>query len=175
MEEQFIEYCKNGDMVNLVNYYVDIKFSQKYFDMGFEAASSNGHVNIVHFLYINRNSDTVINFDSAISCASYYGHFNVVKYIYDKRIIDINKHITLFSLAIKSKKLEFVKWVKSVMKVDLKEYVNDVCYNGNVEILEYFYSIDNTLLNDEKIKKEGLQNAELVNNIEIIEWLIKIK
>ena len=174
MEEQFIEYCKNGDMVNLVNYYVDIKFSQKYFDMGFEAASSNGHVNIVHFLYINRNQDTVINFDSALSCASYYGHFNVVKYIYDKRIIDINKHVTLFSLAIKSKKLEFVKWVMSIIKVDLKEYVNDVCYNGTLEILEYFYSIDNTLLNDDKIKKEGLHNAELVNNIEIIEWINKI-
>ena len=60
------------------------------------------------------------------------------------------------------------------MKVDLKEYVNDVCYNGTLEILEYFYIIDNTLLNDEKIKKEGLQNAELVNNIEIIEWINKI-
>ena len=171
MEEQFIEYCKNGDMVNLVNYYVDIKFLQKYFDMGFEAASSNGHVNIVHFLYINRNQDTVINFDSALSCASYYGHFNVVKYIYEKGFINISKHVTLFSLAIKSKKLEFIKWVISVMKVDLKEYVNDVCYCGTLEILEYFNSIDNTLFNDEKIKKEGLQNAELVNNIEIIEWL----
>lgn len=175
MEEQFIEYCRNGDMVNLINYYVDIKFSQKYFDMGFEAASSNGHINIVHFLYINRNSDTVINFDSALSCASYYGHFNVVKYIYSKTIIDINKHITLLSLAIKSKKLDFVKWVMSIMKVNLKEYVNDVCYNGNVEILEYFYSIDDTLLNDEKIKKEALENAKLVNNIEIIEWLNIIK
>ena len=56
------------------------------------------------------------------------------------------------------------------MKVDLKEYVNDVCYNGNVEILEYFYSIDNTLFDDEKIKKEGLQNAESVGNTEIINW-----
>jgi len=175
MEEQFIEHCRKGDMVNLVNYYVDIKFSQKYFDMGFEAACSNGHINIVHFLYINRNPETVINFDSALSCASYYGHFNVVKYIYDKRIIDINKHVTLLSLAIKSKKLDFVKWVISVMKVDLKEYVNDVCYAGNIEILEYFNSIDNTLFNDEKIKKEGLQNAKLVNNSEIIEWLNKIK
>jgi hypothetical protein len=157
-------------MVNLVNYYVDIKFSQKYFDMGFEAACSSGHVNIVHFLYINKNQDTVINFDSALSCASYYGHFNVVKYIYSKTIIDINKHVTLLSLAIKSKKLEFVKWVMSIMKVNLKEYVNDVCYNGNVEILEYFYSIDNRLIDDEKIKKEGLQNAESVGNTEIINW-----
>ena len=40
---------------------------------------------------------------------------------------------------------------------------------GNV-----IYSIDNTLLNDDKIKKEGLHNAELVNNIEIIEWINKI-
>jgi hypothetical protein len=53
----------------------------------------------------------------------------------------------------------------------LKEYVNDVCYNGTLEILEYFYSIDDTLLSDEKIKKEGLQNAELTNNIEIINWI----
>jgi hypothetical protein len=171
MEEQFIEYCRNGDMVNLVNYYVDIKFSQKYFDTGFEAACSSGHMNIVHFLYINKNSDTVINFDSAFSCASYYGHFNVVKYIYDKRVIDITKHVTLFSLAIKSKKLEFIKWVMSIIKVDLKEYVNDVCYNGKLEILEYFYNLDPFLFENEKIKKEALQNAELMNNTEIINWL----
>lgn len=175
MEEQFIEYCRNGDMVNLVNYYVDIKFTQKYFDIGFETASSNGHINIINFLYINKEEDTVINFHSALSCAAYYGHFNIVKYIYEKKIIDINKHVTLFLLAIKSKKLEYVKWVMTVIKVDLKEYINDVCYHGTLEILEYFYNIDNTLFNDEKIKKEGLQNADLVNNIEIIEWLNKIK
>jgi len=179
MEEQFIKYCREGNIVNLIDYYHDSNFSHEYFDEGFEEACKNGHINVVYFLSIFDRSTKLeiepklkINYDSGFSCAAYYSHLDILKYLYDeKKLVDVNNHASLFSLAINNKNLDYVKWVLSVKKENVKEYINDVCYYGNLEILKYFNELEPTLFDDEKIKKEALNNAELVKNTEIINWI----
>jgi ankyrin repeat protein len=172
MTTDFVEACK-GTNLNYIKecFYDKSNITEEEYDLGFEKACCKGNFEIVSWLYNFRPNHIKINYNSAFSCASYYGNFNIVKYLYIKKVINIDDHTTLFSLAIKNKNLEFVKWVLLLKNEDIKEYVNDVCYYGTLEILKYLYSINPDIL---KNKDEAIMNAELVGNDEIIKWIRSI-
>jgi len=169
MTTDFVEACK-GTNLNYIKecFYEKRNITEEEYDLGFEKACCKGNFEIVSWLYNFKPIHIKINYNSAFSCASYYGNFDIVKYLYMKKVINVDDHATLFSLAIKNKNLDFVKWVLAVKKEDLKEYVNDVCYYGTLQILEYLHCIDPDIITN---KDDAIMNAELVGNNEIIKWI----
>jgi ankyrin repeat protein len=131
-------------------------------------AAENGHLNVVKFLYKERQDKYKDDdMEKAFEMASYNNHIKVVKFLF---VNYYKPEYLQIICAVKNGNLEIVKWLYKKGLLLNRNQPNTAAENDHLEIVKWIYGVDDGIVKGE-VTPEGADLTAENNHLDMIKFL----